>query len=94
MIDKRVVDVIRAVGSETNAPQEIVEAVVRDALPSIRLVAQFPRKGWRRSDAQVQPRRSQDQERKGPADSRRLVGVGPRGCGETWCASSGKVNPR
>jgi hypothetical protein len=42
MIDKRIVDVIGAVGSETDAPPEIVEAVVRHVLPSIRLVAQFP----------------------------------------------------
>jgi uncharacterized protein YwqG len=43
MIDKRVIDVIRSVGRETDAPQEIVEAVVRGVLPSIRLVPQFPR---------------------------------------------------
>jgi uncharacterized protein YwqG len=45
MIDNRVVDVIHAVGRETDAPQEIVESVVRRALPSIRLVAQFARNG-------------------------------------------------
>jgi uncharacterized protein YwqG len=43
MTDKRVIEEIRAVGRETNAPEEIVEAVVRRALPSIRLVPQFSR---------------------------------------------------
>lgn len=45
MIDERVANVIRAIGRETDAPPEIVEAVVRGALPSIRLVAQFPGAG-------------------------------------------------
>ncbi|HEY7153494.1 MAG TPA: YwqG family protein [Gemmataceae bacterium] len=45
MIDKRVADVIRAVGRETDAPQEVVEAVVRGALPSIRLITQFSKEG-------------------------------------------------
>jgi hypothetical protein len=45
MSNQRVIDVIRAVGRETNAPQEIVEAVVRRVLPSIRLVPQFPGEG-------------------------------------------------
>jgi len=43
MTDKRVIEVIRAVGRETGVPEEIVEAVVRRVLPSIRLVPQFPR---------------------------------------------------
>ncbi|HWG42106.1 MAG TPA: YwqG family protein [Gemmataceae bacterium] len=47
MIDKRVVDVIHALGHETDTPQEIVADIVRRALPSIRLVAQFPKKGKR-----------------------------------------------
>src|SRR5260370_6797544 len=47
--------------------------------------------GWQRFDAQVQPRRSEDQERKGPAYSRHLLGTGRRGCGEAWGSSSGKV---
>jgi hypothetical protein len=45
MTDQRVVDVVRAVGRETDAPQELVEALLRGALPSIRLVEQFPREG-------------------------------------------------
>jgi uncharacterized protein YwqG len=45
MLDQRVVDVVRAMGRETDAPQELVEAVLRGALPSIRLVAQLPQKG-------------------------------------------------
>jgi len=45
MIDKHVVDVIHAVGTETDAPQEIMAAVVQRALPSIRLIAQFPSDG-------------------------------------------------
>jgi hypothetical protein len=45
MTDQRVVDVVRAVGRETDAPQELVEAVLRGALPSIRLVGQSPREG-------------------------------------------------
>jgi uncharacterized protein YwqG len=45
MIDNRVVDVIHAAGRETDAPQEIVESVVRRLLPSIRLIAQFPKDG-------------------------------------------------
>ncbi len=43
MTDKRVIEVIRAVGREIDAPEEIVEAVVWRVLPSIRLVPQFPR---------------------------------------------------
>src|SRR5205085_10316026 len=43
MTDKRVIKVIRAVGRETDAPEEIVEAVVRRALPSIRLVPKVSR---------------------------------------------------
>jgi hypothetical protein len=45
MIDKRVADVIYPLGRQTNTPDEVVEAVVRRALPSIRLIAQFPREG-------------------------------------------------
>jgi uncharacterized protein YwqG len=45
MIDKRIADVIYAIGRETDTPQEIVESVVRRALPSIRLIAQFPKEG-------------------------------------------------
>lgn len=43
MIDQRVVDVIRTAGRETNATPEIVEAVIRSALPSIHLVPRFPK---------------------------------------------------
>ena len=43
MIDKRVEDVVRAVGRQTHVPVKIVHAVVRRVLPSIRLVPQFPR---------------------------------------------------
>jgi len=42
MIDRRVEHVIRALGRETQVPMDIVETVVRRALPSIRLVPQFP----------------------------------------------------
>src|SRR5262245_59397271 len=45
MIDKRVADVIHTIGRETDAPQELIEAVVGRARPSIRLVAQFPKAG-------------------------------------------------
>jgi hypothetical protein len=44
-MDAHVIEVIRAVGRETDAPQELVEAVVRGARPSIRLVPQLPREG-------------------------------------------------
>jgi uncharacterized protein YwqG len=43
MADKRVIEVIRAVGRETDVPEDIVEGVLRRTLPSIRLVPQFPR---------------------------------------------------
>ncbi len=45
MIDKRIADVIREVGRETDTPQDVVQAVIQEALPSIRLVPQFPREG-------------------------------------------------
>jgi hypothetical protein len=45
MIDRRVVDVIYSLGRETDTPQKIVKAVVRNTLPSIRLLAQFPKGG-------------------------------------------------
>jgi uncharacterized protein YwqG len=45
MSDNHVVEVIRAVGRETGVPEEVVEAVVRRMLPSIRLVPEFPQKG-------------------------------------------------
>lgn len=41
MTDKHVIEVIRALGRETDVPEELVEAVVRRALPSIRLVPRF-----------------------------------------------------
>ncbi len=45
MIDNRVVAAIYSVGHETDAPPEIVESVARRVLPSIRLIAQFPKGG-------------------------------------------------
>src|SRR5437870_423220 len=45
MVDKRVVDVIQGLGRQTDAPPEVVEGVLRGTLPSIRLVAQFPKSG-------------------------------------------------
>jgi hypothetical protein len=48
MIDKRVADVIYTLGRETDTPDEVVEAVVRRALPRFASSPSSPGKAKRR----------------------------------------------